>query len=193
MKQKAERGKPGYIHSLKKKYLIISLVEFAVVAIIFALGYSQTGSRLNLFTVVAILGCLPACKNLVEFIVVVPHKGIELAKYEEIEEKAPSIIKVYDLVVAGQAKLMQLDVVAISGSTVIGFTSSEKTDEVKLAEYLKKLFEAGGYDKITVKIFHDYKAFLARAEGMNSIATVDKQSIKKRERKLRSLIYNTSL
>lgn len=191
--KKAERGKPGYINSLKKKYLIISLVEFAIVAAIFVLGYSQTGSRLNLFTVVAVLGCLPACKNLVEFIVVTPHKGIELVKYEEIEEKAPVIIKVYDLVVAGQAKLMQLDVVVISGSTVIGFASSEKTDEVKLAEYLKKLFEAGGYDKITVKIFHDYKAFLARAEGMNSIATVDKQSIKKRERKLRSLIFNTSL
>ena len=191
--KKAERGKPGYINSLKKKYLMISLVEFAIVAAIFALGYFQTGSRLNLFTVVAILGCLPASKNLVEYIVVVPHKGIELAKYEEIEEKAPAIIKVYDLVVAGQAKLMQLDVVAISGSTVIGYASSEKTDEVKLADYLKKLFEAGGYDKITVKIFHDYKAFLARAEGMNSIATVDKQSIKKRERKLRSLIYNTSL
>ena len=117
--KKAQRGKPGYIDSLKKKYLIISLVEFAVVAAIFALGYSQTGSRLNLFTVVAILGCLPACKNLVEFIVVMPHKGIELAKYEEIEEKAPTIIKVYDLVVAGQSKLMQLDVVAISGSTVV--------------------------------------------------------------------------
>lgn len=191
--KKAERGKPGYINSLKKKYLIISLVEFIIVAAVFALGYFQTGSRLNLFTVVAILGCLPACKNLVEFIVVVPHKGIEITKYEEIEEKAPEIIKVYDLVVAGQAKLMQLDVVAISGSTVCGYSSSEKTDEAKLSEYLKKLFEAGGYSKITVKIFHDYKSFLARAEGMNNIASVDKQSVKKRERKLRSLIYNTSL
>ena len=191
--KKAERGKPGYVASLKKKYLVTTLIEFAIVIAILVVGIMQTGSRLNVFTVVAILGCLPACKNLVEFIVVAPHKGIELSKYEEIEEKAPAIIKIYDLVVAGQAKLMQLDVVAISGSTVIGFTSSEKTDEVKLAEYFKKLFEAGGYDKITVKIFHDYKAFLARAEGMNSIATVDKQSIKKRERKLRSLIYNTSL
>lgn len=193
MKQKAERGKPGYVASLKKKYLITTLIEFAIVIAILVVGIMQTGSRLNVFTVVAILGCLPACKNLVEFIVVAPHKGIEFAKYEEIEEKAPAIIKVYDLVVAGQAKLMQLDVVAISGSTVIGYTSSEKTDELKLAEYFKKLFEAGGYDKITVKIFHDYKSFLARAEGMNSIATVDKQGIKKRERKLRSLIYNTSL
>ena len=136
--KKAERGKPGYIDSLKKKYLIISIVEFAVVAAVIALGYFQTGSRLNLFTVLAILGCLPACKNLVEYIVVVPHKGIEIAKYNEIEEKAPNIIKVYDLVVAGQSKLMQLDAVAISGSTVIGYTSSEKTDEVKLADYFKK-------------------------------------------------------
>ena len=83
--KKAERGKPGYIDSLKKKYLIISIIEFAVVAAVFALGFFQTGSRLNLFTVIAILGCLPASKNLVEYIVVLPHKGIEIAKYEEIE------------------------------------------------------------------------------------------------------------
>ena len=191
--KKAERGKPGYINSLKKKYLITAIIEFAIVAAVFALGFFQTGSRLNLLTVVAILGCLPASKNLVEFIVVAPHKGIETAKYEELEEKAPQIIKVYDLVVAGQAKLMQLDVVAISGSTVCGYSSSEKTDEVKLAEYLKKLISSNGYDKITVKIFHDYKAFLARAEGMNSIAVIDKPSISKRERKLRSIIYTTSL
>ena len=191
--KKAERGKPGYINSLKKKYLMISLIEFAVVAAIFTLGYFQTGSRLNLFTIVAILGCLPACKNLVEFIVVVPHKGIEISKYEEIEEKAPLVMKVYDLVVAGQAKLMQLDVVAFSGSSVIGYASSEKTDEAKLSEYLKKLIASNGYDKVTVKIFHDYTAFLARAEGMNSIAAVEKQSVKKRERKFRSIIYNTSL
>lgn len=190
---KAERGKPGYINSLKKKYLVISIVEFAIVAAVFVLGYLQTGSRLNLLTVVAILGCLPASKNLVEFIVVAPHKGIETAKYEELDEKAPQIIKVYDLVVAGQAKLMQLDVVVISGNTVCGYASSEKTDEAKLADYLKKLFSAGGYEKITVKIFHDYKAFLARAEGMNNIAVIDKSGISKRERKLRSLIYNTSL
>ena len=190
---KAERGKPGYINSLKKKYLVISIVEFAIVAAVFVLGYLQTGSRLNLLTVVAILGCLPASKNLVEFIVVAPHKGIETAKYEELEEKAPQIIKVYDLVVAGQAKLMQLDVVVISGNTVCGYASSEKTDEAKLADFLKKLFSAGGYEKITVKIFHDYKAFLARAEGMNNIAVIDKSGISKRERKLRSLIYNTSL
>ena len=190
---KAERGKPGYINSLKKKYLVISIVDFAIVAAVFVLGYLQTGSRLNLLTVVAILGCLPASKNLVEFIVVAPHKGIETAKYEELEEKAPQIIKVYDLVVAGQAKLMQLDVVVISGNTVCGYASSEKTDEAKLADYLKKLFSAGGYEKITVKIFHDYKAFLARAEGMNNIAVIDKSGISKRERKLRSLIYNTSL
>jgi len=191
--KKAERGKPGYLKSLKMKYLVTSLIEFAIVAAVFALGYFQTGSRLNLLTVVAVLGCLPASKNLVEFIVVAPHKGIAVSKYEEIEEKAPTIIKVYDLVVAGQAKLMQLDAVAISGSTVCGYASSEKTDEVKLAEYLKKLFASNGYDKITVKIFHDYKAFLARAEGMNSIAVIDKPSISKRERKLRSIIYNTSL
>ncbi len=190
---KAERGKPGYINSLKRKHLVWTIGEFLIVAIIFAVGYFQTGTRMNVFTVIAALGCLPASKSLVEYIVVVPHKGIELAKYEEIEKKAPLLIKIYDLVIAGQEKLAQVDVVAISGNTVCAYTSSEKTNETKVADYLKKLFAYGGYDKVTVKIFHDYKAFLARAEGMNNIASVQKAEISKKERKIRTLIYNTSL
>ena len=59
--------------------------------------------------------------------------------------------------------------------------------------YLKKLFEAGGYSKITVKIFHDYTAFLTRAEGMNNIASIDKPDTKKHEAALKNLILNISL
>ena len=57
---KIEKGNPGYIKSRKTKYLIWALVEFAVVLAIFILGYVQTGTRKNLLTVVAAVGCLPA-------------------------------------------------------------------------------------------------------------------------------------
>ena len=59
---RTEKGQPGYVKARKQKYLLGAVVEFAIVIAIFVTGYIQTGSRLNLLTVVAVVGCLPAAK-----------------------------------------------------------------------------------------------------------------------------------
>lgn len=51
-----EKGQPGYIKARKMKYLIFAIVEFAIVAALVILGYVQTGSKMNLLTVVAVVG-----------------------------------------------------------------------------------------------------------------------------------------
>ena len=96
---RTEKGQPGYVKARKQKYLLGAVVEFAIVIAIFVTGYIQTGSRLNLLTVVAVVGCLPAAKMLVEFITMAPYKSIEEAKYQELEEKAPLILKAYDMII----------------------------------------------------------------------------------------------
>ena len=53
--EKIKKGRPGYINARKKRYLIISVIEFAVVIGILLFGYAQTGTKMNLFTVAAIL------------------------------------------------------------------------------------------------------------------------------------------
>lgn len=46
---------------------------------------------------------------------------------------------------------------------------------------------------MTIKIFHDYKAFLSRAEGMNNIAAVEKNESLRRERAILKIILNISM
>lgn len=188
-----EKGQPGYVKARKTKYLMAAILEFAIVIALVVLGYIQTGSKLNLFTVIAIVGCLPASKMLVEFITMAPYKSIAPEKYKEINEKTPLLTKVYDAVVTGNDKVMPVDVFVISGHTVCGYTSCRKTDEVKAARYLKEMLHNNRMDKVTVKIFHDYTAFITRAEGMNSIASVEQSETKKKERKIRHLILTTSM
>lgn len=190
---KIKKGEPGYIRARKMKYLTWALLEFGIVIALVVLGYVQTGSRLNLFTVVAVVGCLPAAKMLVEFITIAPHQSIDPEKYREIHEKAPLLTKVYDTVITGNDRVMPVDVFVISGHTVCGYTSSSKTDEVKVARYLKEMLHNHKFDKVTVKVFHDYTAFLSRAEGMNSIMTVDQPENRKKERQIRNLILSTSM
>ena len=63
--KKVEKGLPGYLDYKKKVEIIRTVIYFGIVAAIFFLGYFQTDTRLNLLTVVAVLGCLPASKALV--------------------------------------------------------------------------------------------------------------------------------
>ena len=171
---RTEKGQPGYVKARKQKYLLGAVVEFAIVIAIFVTGYIQTGSRLNLLTVVAVVGCLPA-------------------KYQELEEKAPLILKAYDMIITSSQKIMPLDAVVVSGHIVCGYASNPKTDETALARHIKDILKDNHYDKMTVKIFHDYTAFLARAEGMNNMAEVEQKESLRREKKIRKIILNISM
>lgn len=190
---KTVKGQPGYVKARKQKYLLGAVVEFAVVIAIFVTGYIQTGSRLNLLTVVAVVGCLPAAKMLVEFITMAPYQSVEEAKYRELEEKAPLILKAYDMIITSSQKVMPLDAVAVSGHVVCGYAGNPKTDEAALEKHIKEILKNNHYDKMTVKIFHDYTAFLSRAEGMNNIAAVEQKESLRRERKILGIILNISM
>lgn len=191
--KKKEKGQPGYIKWKKGKYLAGTIAEFSVVIALVILGYVQTKTRLNMLTLFAILGCLPASKMLVEFIAMAPHQSIENEKYKEIETNARLLTRMYDLIITNPEKVMPVDVIVVSGHTVIGYTSSDKTDEVRCSRYLKDMLNANHHEKMTVKIFHDYKAFLSRVEGMNNIVEVGHTENGRADRAVRKLILSTCM
>lgn len=187
-----EKGKPGYIKARKNRYLLWTILEFAVVAALLILGYVQTGSKMNLLTVVAVVGCLPASKMLVEYITMAPHKGISREFFEETEAKAPLLLKAYDLIITSTEKVMPVSAIVIYGHTVCGFTDSSRTDEAKCAAAIKEMLKENRYEKMTVKIFRDYRTFLLRAEGMNNMAAVEKKN-RKMEEAIRELMLTISM
>ena len=188
-----QKGKPGYIDAQKKKYLLWTILEFAFVIIIFTIGYFQTGSRMNLFTVVAVLACLPAAKMLVELITFFPYKTIGAEKAKEIEAKAEYLTTIYDLVVTSEKKAMQVDAIVISNNTIFGYTSNKKTDADEVTKRLKELMDETKYTKLTIKVLPDYVAFLSRVEGLNNIMAIEKMDTKRRERAIRKHILSTCM
>lgn len=191
--KKLVKGRPGYIRRRKNRYLMWAILEFAVVLLLFALGIWQTGSRKNILTIVAIVGCLPAAKMLVEYIVMFPFNGISKSCGKEIKEKAGLLTIAYDLIFTCNEKLMQVDAIVISDHVVCGYTSCEKTDEKAVTDMLKNLLSSENYEKMTVKIFHDYTAFLSRAEGLNSMAEVSNTSPGRKEKGIRHLFLSVSM
>ena len=76
-----KKGEAGYLLSRKRQLILKAVLEFGFVAALLILGITQTKTRANLLTVVAILGCLPASKVLVQFISIFPYKSIEKEKH----------------------------------------------------------------------------------------------------------------
>lgn len=190
---KIKKGNAGYIESRKRQVILKTVVEFGIVIALLVLGIWQTGDRLNMLTLVAILGCLPASKALVELIMIMPHHSAEKTVAEEVEGKAEYLTTAYDLVFTSEKNIMPVDCIVIADDHICGYTSSKKTDTTFAAKHIKQILNANKYKKVSVKIFDSYKAFLTRAEGLNNIAAVEKTDTKEKEEAIRQIILNISL
>ncbi len=187
------KGTPGYIKKRKRTVIIKTVLQFGVVIALLLLGIMETKSRMNLLTLVAVLGCLPASKSLVEVIMILPHHTIAADIAEEIQSKTLHLTAVYDLVFTSEKSIMPVDCVVISDNTICGYTSNEKTDTVFAAKHIKQILYANQFTNVSVKIFDNYTAFITRVEGMNNIAAVEKNDTKKKEESIRQIILNISL
>lgn len=190
---KINKGDAGYINDRKKRVLLKTLFQFGISFALLAIGVITTDSRMNMLTVVAILGCLPASKTLVEYIMLFPHHSIALETAEEVANKTGKITSVYDMVFTSEHEIMPVDCISISGNTICGYTSNPKTDVGFTAQHIKKILYANGFSDVSVKIFDNYTAFVTRAEGMQNIAVVEKKDTKQKEEKIASVILNISL
>ena len=128
---KIEKGTPGYLNARKIRLLLLTLLEFAIVIALLVLGYMQTGTRLNLLTVVAIVGCLPACKVLVGLITLLPYRTADQDKAAEIREKAPLLTTAFDLVITSREKIMPVEAVVISAQHDAAVTQEQIHEDIK--------------------------------------------------------------
>lgn len=187
------KGTPGYRDYKKKVEVLRTILYFLIVAAIFILGYLQTKTRLNLLTVVAILGCLPASKALVGVVTRFPYHSVNPRLVKEVEEKASHTTRVYDLIITSKDHVMPVECVVISNETVFGYTSGEKVNLNHLSRHIRDMLVQNKIDYSSVKFYNSYKAFMARAEGLDSIAAVEKEDTSLKEDQIRRLLLNLSL
>lgn len=191
--KRIQKGTPGYLNYKKKVEILRTVLYFGIVIAIFLLGYFQTGTRLNLLTVVAILGCLPSAKALVGVITRFPHRSIDIRTAEEIREKTSHLTVCYDLIITSEEKIMPVDCIAISGHNLYGYTHSGKVDVKYLGEHIQKMLSANQLTGIKVIILNEYRPFLSRVEGLDHIAEIEKEDTKEKEEAVRNLILNISM
>ena len=166
---KIRNGDYGYIRREKKKRLLVTLGLFVLPAIVFIVGLVLAdGNKSNIFTVVAVVGCLPGCRAAVGFIMMVMQKPVDKAVYDAIEAKKGKLLMGYEMYITQEKSSLMIEAAAFCGEEIACYTTRAK-DQKQIEDcttYLNKIIRANGY-KCHVKIFDREKAFLERLDSLN--------------------------
>ncbi|MDR1800876.1 MAG: hypothetical protein LBQ95_03440 [Lachnospiraceae bacterium] len=171
---KPEKGDWGYLARMKKKYLTYAVIEFAVVLAIFIAGLIIMKTKSSWFTIIAVVGCLPASKSLVEFIVIAPWRSITRQQLDSLKELTEEIPKIYDVLPVSREKIMSVPVLAVFDKHVYGYLNHPKADEERITQYLKEVLAKCTDENLQIKMLEDFTAFQARLEGLNNMAKIDR-------------------
>ena len=164
--KKVNKGDYGYIRYEKKKRLLITVALFLIPLAAFLAAFLITGTKKNIITVIAMVGCLPACKSMVSLIMIFRAKPVAPQVYEEISEHAGRILMSYEMYMTFYEKSASIDAFAICGNTVVGFSSDPKIDAAFMEREAQKILRGNGF-KANVKIFTRLPQFLERLDSMN--------------------------
>jgi len=163
-----KKGTYGYLNKNKIHEWKKAAAMLAVPVVIFIAAWMINKTRLNMMTVVAIVGCLPGCNQVVRAILASQYHSMDRTLYEETEQARGESLALYENVFTSYEKNFYVDCVVISGREVVGYTSDKKTDAGKASEHLRKILKDNSYRE-NVKIFTEKKAFLERVRTLASM------------------------
>lgn len=165
-KGRIPKGERGYLAEEKKRRGLITLLAFAVPLFIFFTSWAYFHSRETVWTVIAILGCLPACRSLVGLIMVFPRKPMDPGLYERIRERQGRLCMAFELYMTFYEKSAYLDALAVCGQNVAVLSTDPGVDCSYMAGKAREVLQGNGY-RASVHVFQREKDFLERLSSLN--------------------------
>lgn len=184
---KVSKGQYGYHSYLRKINTIKTVIFFAVSIALFVAGYMQTGTRNNVLTVVAILGCLPASKSAVNMIMAFRAKGCSKEAAEVIKPYGENVCLLYDCYMTSEKKSFDLSCVAVAKEYIYGYTECEKTDTEAAGKHIQDILKMNKMPVIPVKILTDREVFAERLRDMENNVEEDRKETEDLVRLLKAI------
>ncbi len=189
---KAKKGEIGYIRYEKIRRFFVTIILFLIPAVIFISGYLYHGSKKNILTVVALVGCLPACKSTVGLIVMLMQKSPKIKLMKEIQSHAGKLTMAYEMIFTTYEKNAAVDAAVIHGHDILCFMPSPKAGEQKMIrEHLEKMLKHNGYG-VTVHILENKEKFIERLDAINKLNQGEEHA-SEFEEKIRHIMLNLVL
>ncbi|MCI5902041.1 MAG: hypothetical protein MRZ74_05905 [Blautia sp.] len=164
---KIRKGDFGYFFSEKKRQALITGILFAVPLFIFFTAWIYHHSRMTVWTVVAVVGCLPACRSMVNLIMILMRKPMNRELYQKISSHAGKLVMSYEMYITFYEKSSVVDAFAVCGNEMVGYSSDPKIDISFMTKEIQKIIRKNGY-KVNVRILKDLKPYLQQLDSLNA-------------------------
>ena len=165
----AYKGTKDYLKTQKGYEILRTVLYFGISLSLFAAGFLTTGNRLNLLTVVAILGCLPASKSAVSALLFCRYKGLDEESAAQIEPHTESLLTLYDMVFTGYEKTFVVEHMAVRGKRVCGFASGKGFDRQAFYKHIDPLLKVDSFKDVDVRILPDIHQYIRQLEELQTV------------------------
>lgn len=159
---KTQKGTFGYLKKQQKIEIAKTIVLFAISFAIYITGYITTKSIQNYFTIIAVLGVLPASKSLVSAIMFVKAKGCSSFLYFKIQELQMPFLMLTDLYFTTYNKNFQISHMIVYQSQIIGLTETSMCDIAACEDHISDILSKDGRKSYSVKIMNHQEQYLKR-------------------------------
>lgn len=136
---------------------------------LFWMGLKNPKSRVNLLSIVAVLGLLPASKSLVSAIMFLRSHSLKGEAADLVEEASGNLTTLYDCVFTSYKINFAVGHLAVRGGTVCGYSEKPDFDENAFYKHIGDLLKLDGHKDVTVKIFTDLGKYTERLRQMASL------------------------
>jgi len=169
------KGSYGYLQNRKLYTVLRTLLYFTVSMGLYCGGYVKTGSSKNLLTIVAVLGCLPACKSLINFILFFRAKGCSESLRNALCAYDEKLTVFYDLYFTSYQKNFSLSHMALKGGILCGITEDPSCDVKEAQKHLEKMLQQEGIKNVTVNIFSQEGPYIDRLSRLAEMGVEEHQ------------------
>lgn len=165
------KGTERYLNSQKKYEVIRTVIYFAISISLFIAGWVTTKTKVNLLTIVAVLGCLPASKSAVQMIMYLRYRSLSKEACETIRPYAEGLTSLYDLVFTSYDRNYSVGHMVIKGNTLIGYTEDKKFTEKAFYTHLDQILKKDRVTGVSIKIFSDRRKYMERLLQLKELET----------------------
>lgn len=186
--KKTARGMYGYLSYKKKSTVITTIILFLVPLALFIAGLVTTKTRLNVLTIVAILGMLPACQFAVNAFMYLKAKGFTKEEYDECKAHVESLLTAYDNVFTTYDATYEVPVLVVKNQLICGYLSNAKDNGKKLEEHIKTSAMKEGI-QVTVNMITKKETFIKRVDAIKQ----EEKEASAQEQAILKLLFDISL
>lgn len=151
--------------------MALAILVFIILLVVY--GYIHTGSRKNIFTIMAILSVLPFAKMCSILTTLLPYPSMPQVQADELKAAAGELEVLFDIVYSTERTVYPINCMLIEEGRLLAYSPVRDKKASMLSKSLKSLLNEKGYTGYTVKVMSDYDSF---RQMVNSSAASHKAS-----------------